>query len=61
VFTILVIGNFVVITKGSGRIVEVVVRFHLDAIPGKQTAIDADLNAGLIDEKKRGGGAKSGR
>jgi flagellar biosynthesis protein FlhA len=52
VFTILVIVNFVVITKGSGRIAEVAARFHLDAMPGKQMAIDADLSAGLIDEKK---------
>ncbi len=51
VFTILVIVNFVVITKGSGRIAEVAARFHLDAMPGKQMAIDADLNAGMIDEK----------
>src|SRR6185503_14367132 len=43
--------NFVVITKGSGRIAEVAARFHLDAMPGKQMAIDADLNAGMIDEK----------
>ena len=50
VFTILVIVNFVVITKGSGRIAEVAARFHLDAMPGKQMAIDADLNSGLIDE-----------
>src|SRR5262249_60422440 len=46
----LVIVNFVVITKGSGRIAEVAARFHLDAMPGKQMAIDADLSAGLIDE-----------
>ena len=52
VFTILVIVNFVVITKGSGRIAEVAARFHLDAMPGKQMAIDADLSAGLIDEKQ---------
>src|SRR5512140_1907969 len=52
VFTILVIVNFVVITKGSGRIAEVAARFHLDAMPGKQMAIDADLSAGLIDEKR---------
>src|SRR5580700_7468444 len=52
VFTILVIVNFVVITKGSGRIAEVAARFHLDAMPGKQMAIDADLNAGMIDEKE---------
>src|SRR3989337_2625626 len=50
VFTILVIANFVGITKGSGRIAEVAARFHLDAMPGKQMAIDADLSAGLIDE-----------
>src|SRR5471030_2626691 len=52
VFTILVIVNFVVITKGSGRIAEVAACFHLDAMPGKQMAIDADLSAGLIDEKE---------
>jgi len=52
VFTILVIVNFVVITKGSGRIAEVAARFHLDGMPGKQMAVDADLNAGLIDEKE---------
>jgi flagellar biosynthesis protein FlhA len=52
VFTILVIVNFVVITKGSGRIAEVAARFSLDAMPGKQMAIDADLSAGLIDETK---------
>ena len=50
VFGILVIVNFVVITKGSGRIAEVSARFSLDAMPGKQMAIDADLSAGLIDE-----------
>ncbi len=50
VFLILVVVNFVVITKGSGRIAEVAARFTLDAMPGKQMAIDADLNAGLIDE-----------
>jgi flagellar biosynthesis protein FlhA len=52
VFTILVIVNFVVITKGSGRIAEVAARFHLDAMPGKQMAIDADLSAGMIDEQE---------
>src|SRR5215475_6942541 len=52
VFSILVIVNFVVITKGSGRIAEVAARFNLDAMPGKQMAIDADLSAGLIDEKE---------
>ncbi|MGC9954019.1 MAG: flagellar biosynthesis protein FlhA [Rhizomicrobium sp.] len=51
VFSILVVVNFVVITKGSGRIAEVAARFTLDAMPGKQMAIDADLSAGLIDEK----------
>jgi flagellar biosynthesis protein FlhA len=50
VFSILVIVNFIVITKGSGRIAEVAARFNLDAMPGKQMAIDADLSAGLIDE-----------
>jgi flagellar biosynthesis protein FlhA len=50
VFAILVLVNFVVITKGSGRIAEVAARFSLDAMPGKQMAIDADLSSGLIDE-----------
>ncbi|WP_417832228.1 FHIPEP family type III secretion protein, partial [Terasakiella sp.] len=50
VFSILVIVNFIVITKGSGRIAEVTARFTLDAMPGKQMAIDADLSTGLIDE-----------
>ncbi|WP_324781023.1 flagellar biosynthesis protein FlhA [Thiobacillus sedimenti] len=52
VFVILVVINFVVITKGAGRIAEVSARFTLDAMPGKQMAIDADLNAGLIDENE---------
>nr|WP_246164505.1 flagellar biosynthesis protein FlhA [Blastochloris sulfoviridis] len=52
VFAILVLVNFVVITKGSGRIAEVAARFTLDAMPGKQMAIDADLSAGLIDENE---------
>ena len=52
VFIILVIINFMVITKGSGRIAEVAARFTLDAMPGKQMAIDADLNAGIINEKE---------
>ncbi len=52
IFTILVLINFMVITKGSGRVAEVAARFTLDAMPGKQMAIDADLNAGLIDEKE---------
>ncbi len=51
VFAILVVINFVVITKGAGRIAEVSARFALDAMPGKQMAIDADLNAGLINEE----------
>src|SRR5499427_572094 len=51
VFAILVIVNFIVITKGAGRIAEVAARFTLDAMPGKQMAVDADLSAGLIDEK----------
>jgi flagellar biosynthesis protein FlhA len=50
VFLILVLINFIVITKGAGRIAEVAARFTLDALPGKQMAIDADLNAGLINE-----------
>jgi flagellar biosynthesis protein FlhA len=52
VFAILVIVNFVVITKGSGRIAEVAARFSLDSLPGKQMAIDADLSAGLIDQEE---------
>ncbi len=52
VFLILVIINFVVITKGSGRVAEVAARFTLDAMPGKQMSIDADLNAGLINEEQ---------
>lgn len=52
VFAILLIVNFIVITKGSGRIAEVAARFNLDAMPGKQMAIDADLSAGLIDENE---------
>src|SRR5574343_405358 len=51
VFMILVVINFVVITKGAGRVAEVSARFTLDAMPGKQMAIDADLNAGLIGEE----------
>lgn len=52
IFMIMVLINFIVITKGSGRIAEVAARFTLDAMPGKQMAIDADLNAGLIDENE---------
>lgn len=52
VFVILVIINFVVVTKGAGRISEVTARFTLDAMPGKQMAIDADLNAGLINQEE---------
>ncbi|SDT85825.1 flagellar biosynthesis protein FlhA [Desulfobacula phenolica] len=54
IFIILVLINFMVITKGSGRIAEVAARFTLDAMPGKQMAIDADLNAGMIDEVEAG-------
>lgn len=52
IFVILVVINFVVITKGAGRIAEVAARFTLDAMPGKQMSIDADLNAGLIDDSE---------
>ncbi|MDY0397202.1 MAG: flagellar biosynthesis protein FlhA [Desulfuromonas thiophila] len=52
IFVILVIINFMVITKGAGRVAEVAARFTLDAMPGKQMAIDADLNAGLINEQQ---------
>jgi len=52
VFAIIVVINFIVVTKGAERIAEVGARFTLDAMPGKQMAIDADLNAGLIDEKE---------
>src|SRR5690554_4437728 len=52
VFIILIIINFVVVTKGAGRIAEVSARFTLDAMPGKQMAVDADLNAGLIDQEQ---------
>jgi flagellar biosynthesis protein FlhA len=51
IFSILLVVNFMVITKGSGRIAEVAARFSLDSMPGKQMAIDADMSAGLIDEK----------
>ncbi|MBU1196486.1 MAG: flagellar biosynthesis protein FlhA [Proteobacteria bacterium] len=54
IFVILVLINFLVITKGAGRIAEVAARFTLDAMPGKQMAIDADLNAGMIDEIEAG-------
>ncbi len=54
IFIILVLINFLVITKGAGRIAEVAARFTLDAMPGKQMAIDADLNAGMIDEIQAG-------
>lgn len=52
IFIILVVINFVVITKGAGRVAEVAARFTLDAMPGKQMAIDADLNAGVINEQE---------
>ncbi|MFZ4405016.1 MAG: flagellar biosynthesis protein FlhA, partial [Pseudobdellovibrionaceae bacterium] len=51
-FVILIVINFIVITKGSGRVAEVAARFTLDAMPGKQMSIDADLNAGLINEQE---------
>jgi flagellar biosynthesis protein FlhA len=54
VFIILMVINFIVITKGAGRIAEVAARFTLDAMPGKQMAIDADMNAGLIGEEEAG-------
>lgn len=50
IFIILMIINFIVVTKGAGRVSEVIARFTLDALPGKQMAIDADLNAGVIDQ-----------
>ena len=50
IFGILMIINFIVVTKGAGRVSEVIARFTLDALPGKQMAIDADLNAGVIDQ-----------
>ncbi len=51
-FCLLLVINFIVITKGAGRVAEVAARFALDAMPGKQMAVDAELNAGLIDEKE---------
>ena len=57
VFAMLVVINFIVVTKGAERIAEVGARFTLDAMPGKQMAIDADLNAGMIDEKEAQAGA----
>ena len=51
IFAILMIINFIVVTKGAGRVSEVIARFTLDAMPGKQMAIDADLNAGVIDQE----------
>ncbi len=61
VFAILVLVNFIVITKGSGRIAEVAARFTLDAMPGKQMAIDADLSAGLITQDEAAPGASTSR
>ena len=52
IFSILMIINFIVVTKGAGRVSEVIARFTLDAMPGKQMAIDADLNAGVIDQEQ---------
>jgi flagellar biosynthesis protein FlhA len=63
IFAILMIINFIVVTKGAGRVSEVNARFTLDAMPGKQMSIDADLNAGVIDQetaKKRRRRAGSG-
>jgi flagellar biosynthesis protein FlhA len=51
IFSMILLVNFIVITKGAGRIAEVSARFYLDAMPGKQMAIDADLSSGQIDEK----------
>ena len=61
VFIILVVINFIVITKGAERIAEVSARFTLDAMPGKQMAIDADLNAGVIGEEEANGAPGSRR
>ena len=64
IFAILIVINFVVITKGAGRIAEVAARFSLDAMPGKQMAIDADLSAGMITEqeaRERAEAANSGK
>jgi flagellar biosynthesis protein FlhA len=62
IFLILVAINFIVITKGAGRIAEVAARFTLDAMPGRQMSIDADLNAGLIDDTEaRSAGARRSR
>ena len=55
VFLILLVMNFLVITKGAGRVSEVAARFTLDAMPGKQMAIDADLAAGIIDDREAKG------
>jgi flagellar biosynthesis protein FlhA len=52
IFIILVLINFMVVTKGAGRVAEVQARFSLDSLPGKQMAIDADLNAGFIDDQE---------
>ncbi len=61
IFVILVVIQFVVITKGAGRISEVAARFTLDAMPGKQMAIDADLNAGIINDQEAQPAAKRSR
>ena len=61
VFAILVVINFIVVTKGAERIAEVGARFTLDAMPGKQMAIDAELNAGMIDEKEATPAPRRGR
>jgi flagellar biosynthesis component FlhA len=61
VFAILTVINFVVVTKGAGRIAEVSARFALDAMPGKQMAIDADLNAGADRPERSASGAHRGQ
>ena len=61
IFTMILLVKFIVITKGAGRVAEVSARFYLDAMPGKQMAIDADLSSGQIDEKRRGRGGGNWR
>jgi len=58
VFLILIVIQFVVVTTGAGRVAEVAARFTLDAMPGKQMAIDADLNSGLINQQEPSAGAR---
>ena len=61
IFLILIVIQFIVITNGAGRVAEVAARFTLDAMPGKQMAIDADLNSGLINETEAKRRRKRGR